>query len=322
MKTSRLYGALFCLLNLCISPAHAAGTWATTLQARDFDGNTSTIEGYYDTVLEITWLANANLAASNSFGLAYNTDLGDYPGDPYGPSYTEHILTSGRMNWGGALHWIDAMNNANYLGYNGWRLPTIQDTGALGCNFAYTGTDCGYNVQTGSAAATVYSEMASMFYDTLGNLAYYDTSGTGPQNGWGLSSTGPFANVQAAYYWSGSKDASFTSYAWDFRFSRGYQDAYYKYDELYGWAVHSGDVGTAIVSAPLADGDVNGDDQVNLADLLLAMRILNGQYTPTQAEQDRWDVAPLVNGVPQPDSQNTTGDYVVLLQKVSGQINF
>lgn len=72
----------------------------------------------------------------------------------------------------------------------------------------------------------------------------------------------------------------------------------------------------------IADGDVNGDGQVDTADLLLAMRILTGQYTPTPLEQARWDVAPLVNGVPQPDGQNNVGDYTVLQRKVLGIINF
>jgi hypothetical protein len=76
-------------------------------------------------------------------------------------------------------------------------------------------------------------------------------------------------------------------------------------------------------SYPIAvAGDVNGDGEVDVRDLLLAMQILNGQYIPTQEEQDRWDVAPLVNGVPEPDGQNTLGDYVVLQRKVLGIINF
>jgi hypothetical protein len=76
------------------------------------------------------------------------------------------------------------------------------------------------------------------------------------------------------------------------------------------------------VPAPLADGDINDDGQVNAADLLLAMRILNGQYIPTQEEQARWDVAPLVNGIPAPDLQNNAGDYLVLERKVLGLIDF
>jgi hypothetical protein len=47
----------------------------------------------------------------------------------------------------------------------------IMDVGNDGCNFDYVGTDCGYNVDTSK------SELASMFYDTLGNLGYSDTSG-------------------------------------------------------------------------------------------------------------------------------------------------
>ena len=70
------------------------------------------------------------------------------------------------------------------------------------------------------------------------------------------------------------------------------------------------------------DGDINDDSQVDVADLLLAMRILNGQYTPTPEQQARWDVAPLVNGTPQPDLQNTLADYVVLQRKVLGIISF
>ncbi len=70
------------------------------------------------------------------------------------------------------------------------------------------------------------------------------------------------------------------------------------------------------------DGDVNGDGQVDTADLLLAMRILQGLHIPSPQEQARWDVAPLVNGVPQPDQQNNVGDYTVLQRKVLGIINF
>ncbi len=49
---------------------------------------------------------------------------------------------------------------------------------------AFEGTDCGYNVDTSTG------EMASLFYDTLGNIAFYDTSGNGPQAGWGLPTQG------------------------------------------------------------------------------------------------------------------------------------
>jgi len=77
-----------------------------------------------------------------------------------------------------------------------------------------------------------------------------------------------------------------------------------------------------IPGIPLPDGDINDDKQVDVADLLLAMRILNGQKTPSPEEQARWDVSPLVNGVPEPDQQNNLGDYLILQRKVLGDISF
>jgi hypothetical protein len=73
---------------------------------------------------------------------------------------------------------------------SGWGLPTMTDIGNDGCNFSYSGdTDCAYNVQTGT------SEMANMFYNTLGNLAYWPPGDAscagGPQSGWGLTNTVP-----------------------------------------------------------------------------------------------------------------------------------
>lgn len=68
--------------------------------------------------------------------------------------------------------------------------------------------------------------------------------------------------------------------------------------------------------------DLYENSEVDVRDLLLAMQILNGQYIPTQEEQGRWDVAPLVNGVPEPNQQNNMGDYLILQRKVLGIINF
>ena len=77
----------------------------------------------YDDVLNLTWLQNANLAATNTFGVS-------------------GIQSNGTMTWDTANQWITAMNAADYLGYNDWRLPTMIDTGSSGCNLAYSGTDC------------------------------------------------------------------------------------------------------------------------------------------------------------------------------------
>lgn len=151
-----------------------------------------------DTDLNISWLKDANLAASNTFGIS-------------------GIATNGTMNWSTAQNWITAMNAANYLGYNDWRLPTVTDTGAPGCDFSYTDTDCGYNSNTSTG------EMAHLFFDELGNTAFYNTAGEGQQVGYGLTNTGPFTNFQNSIYWSGTENAADTDRAWSFYFDRGAQ---------------------------------------------------------------------------------------------------
>lgn len=266
MKTPQLLGAFCaCVFSVFATTSHSAsipsqGTWVTTLQPRDLDSNPNTIEAYYDTDLNITWLANANLAESNSFGMPYNTDLGPYSGDSSGVQ--GYIYSNGQMNWPGAMLWIATMNTDNYLGYNGWRLPNTNPINGVSYDYtiSFNGTtDYGYNI---SAAGTAYaggtgSEMAHLFYDTLGNLGYCKPlsagSCTGPQGGWGLSNTGPFSNFQPAPYVSATEyGLDITNYAWGFNFGGTYQQNAAKNGPIYGWAVHSGDIGVAIVPLPAA----------------------------------------------------------------------
>ena len=151
------------------------------------------------------------------------------------------------------MAWLTAVNWAANLtvgSTRGWRLPTVTDTRA-GCDFyAFTGGDCGYNVNTAT------SEMAHMFYVTLGDKAYYDTSGVGPQSGWGLTNTGPFRNIVSYYYWSATEYAPNTAGAYLFSFNNddhnGFQGPSGKINYNFAWAVYSGDVGAAIVPLPAA----------------------------------------------------------------------
>jgi hypothetical protein len=160
------------------------------------------------------------------------------------------------MTWGTANTWAASLN---FNGITGWRLPTVVDTGPLGCDQAFAGTDCGSNVQTGSATTTVYSEMASMFYDTLGNKARYDAFGNLNQPGWGLTNTGLFSNISVACCWSGTGYALDSNAASHFSFGDGHQDPVITrspevpYDESYnnGWAVHDGDVGAVPIPPAL-----------------------------------------------------------------------
>ena len=72
----------------------------------------------------------------------------------------------------------------------------------------------------------------------------------------------------------------------------------------------------------LADGDINDDGQVNIIDVLLVLRSLNGQLTLTADQMLHGDVAPLTFGVPSPNGVIDVGDLLVIQRKALGQINF
>ena len=190
----------------------------------------------YDTDLNITWLADANYAQTSG----HDAD--------------------GLMTWGAANSWAAGLN---INGITGWRLPTtnpIDGTTADDVYVSYIGAeDRGHNV---SAPGTLYagstaSEMAHMFYNTLGNKSICDPAtpvdSCVAQAGYGLTNTGPFSNVQSNVYWS---DTGFTTesptnavYKWRFDTSDGSQFEHYIGTSFYAWAVHSGDVAAASVPA-------------------------------------------------------------------------
>ncbi|MHB8744173.1 MAG: Lcl domain-containing protein [Sulfuricaulis sp.] len=191
------------------APISGQGDWETTLQAR-YLGSSATPDAYYDTSLNITWLADANAAG-------------------------------GAMDWTSANTWAA---NLNVNGVTGWSLPTMTDSNA-DCNATtYVGGPCGFNNPS-------TSELAHMFYTTLGDKAHYDTSGN-PQTVYGLTNTGPFSNVQSSVYWSATEYAPSTSLAWLFSTGYGYQTNGHKANSFYAWAVHAGDVGASAVPVPAA----------------------------------------------------------------------
>jgi len=169
----------------------------------------------FDDDLGITWLANANLADTEQFGV-----LG--------------INLDGGMTWNTAIDWISAMNavensdgTTGYLGFTGWRLPTTvqpDDTCSNRSGDIYYGTGC------------ERSEMGHLF------------------NVEGVTSSSPgayFENVQDNYYWSGTEfDAND---AWRFSFLTGDQSLQDKSSidfKYYAWAVHDGEI--SIIPVPAA----------------------------------------------------------------------
>jgi hypothetical protein len=215
------------------APVSGQGTWETTLQARDINGD-GKIDAYYDTVLKITWLADANAGAGSVY-------------DSIGHS----TATDGLMTWQNAFDWAASLN---VYGTTGWRLPMTIDTGMPGCAFAFGGGDCGFNVQTISAdGQTVYSELAHLYYVTLGNQAACNATGSSclptisitPPN-YLLSNTGPFENLKPFHYWSSDSVApTLADHAWDFNTMEGIQGPSGLGGEYYALAVRPGDVDVA-----------------------------------------------------------------------------
>ena len=193
------------------APVGGMGTWETTLQARDLDGNGS-VDAYYDSTLDVTWLDASN---------------------------RPKILSEQQA-------WVDALAPGST---QGWRLPNVRDTGDQGCDFSYSGTDCGWNVQTRIGDIT-FSELAHLFYVTLGNLGDYDTDGNQRPGlvdvDFGFVNSGPFQNIAAGQYFTGNQlPAPFEGYSRTFATS-GLQ--FYRWDnDLTGAiALHEGDVGNAV----------------------------------------------------------------------------
>ena len=72
----------------------------------------------YDCRTGFTWAADANLAASNSFGITGNVDITNHSGTITAPK-----ISSGAMLFQTATEWIQAMNSSQYLGSSAWQIP-------------------------------------------------------------------------------------------------------------------------------------------------------------------------------------------------------
>ena len=197
------------------TPVSGQGTWESTLHARDFN-NDNIVDAYYDSTLDLTWLADWNNAKTTMFD------------------------ADGLMDWSTARGWANALN---VHGVVGWRLPSTTDSNNDGCNYSFAGgTDCGYNADTAS------SELAHMFYLTLGNKALCppgDAVCSVTQVGFGLSNTANFVNVKSTY-WSGTESAPQPSLAWHFVTSDGEQQVLDKSEAWFAVAVRPGDVAVGV----------------------------------------------------------------------------
>jgi hypothetical protein len=141
-----------------------AGT-SSELMARD-GGQT-----IFDSRLNVTWLADANLAANQTFGVA-------------------GINKTGSMNYATAILWVNAMNAldhaAGYLGHSNWQLPTTPATDASCERTGRHGGSFGFNCSAGA--------LGSLYYVSFG-LREPDAVVQAMTN-----TTGPFKTLQPYLY--------------------------------------------------------------------------------------------------------------------------
>jgi uncharacterized protein (TIGR03437 family) len=170
----------------------------------------------YDPVTNVTWLANANLAASNTFGLPACTAL-------LTPKMC--VNSDGAMTWDSADQWIKNMNAAAYLGQKNWELPPIDP-------------NCG-----GFNCSSAMEPMGELFYKQLG-LSRGTPIVPTPD-----IAVGPFHNIQPYLYWSCqgaalqsacSSDVPAPNFGWSFSFGNGFQGTDIQMNELYVTAYFAG----------------------------------------------------------------------------------
>lgn len=126
-------------------PVSGQGTWESTLKGRDINGRPVAVDDpravfLYDTVLDITWLRNANASAGSGFEIA-------------------ELEGTGRMLWDSAMLWVDSLSMS---GFDDWRLPATLENDTT-CSALENGHYFGYNC--------IGSEMGNLWYITLGNVA-------------------------------------------------------------------------------------------------------------------------------------------------------
>ena len=143
------------------------GSWETTLQGRDLDGDISNgFEAYYDTVQNMTWLADAN-----------------------------YIKTAG-INQTGSVD----QTNITITAYDiaGWGLPATSIEYNLPCQWYSNGAGYQPSYICTGAPATIQVENSTTAYDILFGTILGNKSSSG--SNYATVNTGPFSNVQQGEY--------------------------------------------------------------------------------------------------------------------------
>jgi hypothetical protein len=190
------------------TPISSLGTWETTLSARDINKDGIT-DAYYDSVLNITWLADANYAKTSGWAAAHT------------------LSKDGRLYWAAGNTWV---NQLDIYGITGWRMPT------------HASLRSPENTKYSPA-----NELSHLFSVTLGNFSAINDAGTAYTScfiNFGKSNcfrnTGLFLNTNQADFWYGNyAESSFPFY---FSSSIGAGGWLYPSEYFQVWAVHNGDI--------------------------------------------------------------------------------
>lgn len=201
MKRSLLLAAA---ATLVASQPHAE------LLDRDITGD-GIADAYYDTVLNISWLADASSGAGSTF------DDGNLPND-------------GRFTWEAAAAYVASLNVG---GVTDWRLPTALPTCLGYCQITTpdNGNELGYH-RSVNLGGPYYDSLwlhHNANYDLFSGItqSYYWTATRGPED--------PWADER---------------YAIAYQIDDGYTGWEPDQLDLYVWAVHDGDVGVSPVPEP------------------------------------------------------------------------
>ncbi|HXH40571.1 MAG TPA: hypothetical protein VNN08_18210 [Thermoanaerobaculia bacterium] len=167
----------------------------------------------HDTTLHVTWMANADLAATTTgkLGIA-------------------KITPNGSMDYPTALQWVAALNSlgggVGYLGHNTWQLPATPVTDpscdATGPNGDSFGKGC------------MNSAMGSLFYQSLG-LLFPNTAVPIPN-----TTVGPFNNLQPYLYWSDTSNVDSSKGFLTFSFNTGWEGSNVDKHYIYALAMIRG----------------------------------------------------------------------------------
>lgn len=189
----------------------------------------------YDNVLGITWLYDANYAATSGYASANaNGDIDSFPGN---------IQESGRMGWQAALDWVAQLD---FAGHSEWRLPKIDP------DCPVENANLGHDVLVCDSTET---EMGYMFYENLGvrpGRGIMDAAMLNDPN-FNHEAYSLFENLTLdTSHWS-STEYTYSAnpeLALSFYNNDGGVHISDKYFSRYAWAVHDGDIGLAVAPLP------------------------------------------------------------------------